>query len=124
METDEWSVRQVKDGDILSGMGGPEKWPEILILDGVGHGGGSALCCITCFKVCAVRVADNRTRLTFGGIGSESRTLTITGGVVQYFGTNRQVDSFGPRERSRANVARLAAGIDVREAAISGGRSA
>jgi hypothetical protein len=74
-------MRQVRDGERLSGHGNAEKgYPEILILDGNGPGGGSLICSIESFHWADAVVKDGTTALWFEG----KLCLAVSSGIVMY----------------------------------------
>jgi hypothetical protein len=74
-------LRKVIDGERLSGHGNAAVgYPEILIYDGVGVGGGSLICSIRGFHSADVVVKGAGTELWF-----ENRVcLAIPEGIVKY----------------------------------------
>jgi hypothetical protein len=73
-------MRQVVDGERLSGHSGTESCPEIVISDGQGPGGGALICAISCFHWAEVEVKGDTTVLWF----EDKTRLTIDHGLVEY----------------------------------------
>ena len=73
---------QVQDGDRLTGhcVGGGD-YPELLVYDGQGPGGGSLMFSMGSFHWCGVHITRNhKTELWF-----ENKTsVTVSGGIVMY----------------------------------------
>jgi len=75
------SIRQVRDGERLSGHGNPViGYPEIYVCDGKGPGGGSMMFAIVSFHWADVVVKGNRTELWF----ENKQRVVISDGIVQY----------------------------------------
>jgi len=74
-------MRQVIDGERLSGHGTASGgYPEILIFDGKGMGGGALICSIESFHWADVVIRGNTTKLWF-----ENKTcISVEDGIVQY----------------------------------------
>lgn len=75
-------TRPVINGEVLSGHGNghSSSYPEILISDGQGPGGGSLICSITCFHWARVKIRGQKVSLDF-----EDRTrITVEDGVVEF----------------------------------------
>ena len=74
-------IRQVRDGERLSGHGNPLiGYPEIYVYDGKGPGGGSMMFAIVSFHWADVVVKGDRTELRF----ENKQRVVISGGIVQY----------------------------------------
>jgi hypothetical protein len=74
-------IRRVIDGERLHGHGNASVgFPEIVVLDGQGLGGGARVCSIQGFHWLHVTVRSRATELCF----ENKLSLVVDGGIVEY----------------------------------------